>query len=185
MTTFFHYTSLRNLVGILNSGWIEKGRLATISGDIQNAVVNLTTDRDPAGHGLPDGRGISDAVAAVMASTGSLGAYFCLDHTKCRLSIELADDDPLLISAAKHHAPEDGVLYVLEVAGWSPTKQSMDVAEMVEMHALIDDGVYQNKSPTWWYYYDRISIERVFFVEINVEHRWIGSSVDEAKANFR
>lgn len=185
MTVFYHYTSLRNLRGIIHSGWIEKGRLATVSGDVQNAAVNLTTDQDPAGHGLPDGRGISDTVAADMASTGNPGAYFCLDHTKCRLAVDIAEDDQMLIRAAKHHAMEDGVLYALEVAAWFPTKQSMDVAEMVEMHELIDSGFYQNKSPTWWYYFDHISIDRVLRVEINSEHCWFGSTVAEAKANIR
>jgi hypothetical protein len=80
---------------------------------------------------------------------------------------------------------EDGVLFALEMNGWNPTIPSMDAVMLAETKALIDQGVIQNKSPTWRYYRDRISVDRVSFVKIRGEgESWNPGSVEEAKAQI-
>ena len=73
----YHFTAIEYLESILQEG-IIRGELPVSASVVQN-VVNLTTDGNPLGHGLTDGRSLTERDIAALRSTGTFvpdGAYF-------------------------------------------------------------------------------------------------------------
>jgi hypothetical protein len=65
---FYHFTAEEYLASILEHGLI-KGELPINQRDVVN-VVNLTSDKNPNGHGLTDGRALTEAEKLFLRQEG-------------------------------------------------------------------------------------------------------------------
>ncbi len=112
----FHFTSQHGACGIVASGTIRKGSLATMSRVVcRDAMVSLTSEPFPDGLGLPNGQELTKEQADNLIAKGGnvlqdihSKKLYTVDHTKFRLRIfceeipvisykDFYRDDPLLL----------------------------------------------------------------------------------------
>lgn len=167
MPIFYHYTCGPNIKGIFETGFLRKGTVAINAFDIDKyKAVNLTTDPSPIGHGLPDGREISNDEATFLDwHREKDGKNFCANHTKYRVEIILPDS-AILVSARQFHSAQPAVLYALEIAGYFPTKKDLTDDELFQGRSGLADGTFLGKADTWWYYFDEIPVQAFLSVSV-------------------
>lgn len=164
---FYHYTCRRNIEGIFSDGILRKGSVAINELLVDKfKAVNLTTDSSPEGHGLPDGREISNEEAVIFGGySENEGKKFCADHTKYRIEIELPVSQ-YLVAAKQFHQSQPLVLTALELKGYFPTKQDLTDAELLLSQVGIANGSIIGKSDTWWYYFNEIPVRAFTCVSV-------------------
>ena len=84
----YHFTALEYIESILANG-LTKGEVVITPRDIRNGV-NLTSDPDPAGHGLTDGGRLTTRERRFMSAEA--GAYWP-NKRRLRIAVEIADQD--------------------------------------------------------------------------------------------
>jgi len=156
----FHYTTEQNKAGIFESGEIRP----SAPGGLSPGWVSLTSDTDPVGHGLPDGRPISWEQAEHLSHEVIDGLPHCWDHTKCRLTIEFEDRDPNLVWAISHHSPEE--LQGLEISAYHPVDLVLSDSDLLSTAMELNVGMLDHKARTWWYYKTPIPTSRIAAIEV-------------------
>ena len=131
---------------------------------LNHGWISLTSDPQPTGHGLPDGRQITSEQARHLPHFKQGGAMYCHDHTAVRLTIELDPADPQLVRATDHH-PSDHLL-AMEIAAYNPTYAELPTALISNTLKDLTNGSLLGKSSTWWYYMAPIPLARVVATEV-------------------
>lgn len=155
---FYHYTVRWAIDGIRSVGFLKPspsqlGHLPWVS---------LTTDTDPSGHGLPDGREILDLNAPLKFRTVGQ-RRMSYDHTEARVVINLDPSDLNLVNAASQHDPE--MLFALDVMAYLPTEINPSDPVLLGTRDMILKGLLPRKSPTWWYYKIAIPMDQILRFE--------------------
>lgn len=100
---FYHFTPVPAAESILSSS-LSRGHLYLPDGELRRGVVWLTSDHRPWGHGLPDGK-VAPTVEQVrhleLVQGGPLKNTVLSDHTAIRLTLDLPEDLPGLVSFRK------------------------------------------------------------------------------------
>lgn len=138
----YHYTSEERLEAITSEG-LNRGELPMSATETRN-VVWLTTDRDSSGHGLTDGRAITDTEVDLLRRSGqpflAYGARFP-NKRAIRLTIKIPRD---------------------RIKQWFPwANRHMDDAWR---RRLIESGGGLRKAKTW--FFSREPIDPMNFVDI-------------------
>ncbi|MGV8898657.1 MAG: hypothetical protein ACOH2B_05335 [Burkholderiaceae bacterium] len=169
MPILYHYTCRNNIEGIFHKGFICPGNAVVNSEEIRsNYAVCLTSDKNPIGHGLPDGREISHEQAANLKSfSKSDGRIFSLDFTKYRIKINVPDNDENLIYVPIFMSTRPDILKAMEIAGHYPCIDFNDINSTLTCCPLFEERGIKGKSHTWWYY--RGCIPSNWFVEVGIK----------------
>jgi len=143
----YHFTTLSALESIRREG-LNRGE-APISESRAEKAVNLTTDRDPSGHGLDHGgHVVSEEEAATFAAKGfkiPAGTVYA-NKREARITIKLPSNDPKL----------------KRWRSWSRKHCEPGYAERLEEAA----GQGGRKAKTWWLYFGTVPTEA--FLEIDL-----------------
>ena len=110
----FHYTTSFGARGIVLDGCIRP----SAGNPLTEGMVSPTSDPDRQGHGLPDGREITPQQAGSMLHVVKRERLFCHDHTVWRVSVDIPDDDPSLVSARRRY--DETAIFALDIAAWNP-----------------------------------------------------------------
>ncbi len=144
---FYHFTSHEALESIM-AGGLDRGE-APMSDHRVAKAVNLTTDKDPDGHGLDfGGHVVDEAEAASYAAKGfnlPAGTVF-VEKRAVRITVKLPSSDPNLKSWRS----------------WSRKHCEHGYAERLERAA----GGNGRKAKTWWLYFG--TIPSSVFVAVDV-----------------
>lgn len=169
MPVFYHYTCRNNIEGIFRSGLIFPGNVAVNPKEIKSDhAVCLTSDQNPNGHGLPDGREISLEQASKFKGFSKSGDnLFSIDFTKFRIKINIPDNDENLIYLPTLLAAWPDFLKVMEMVAYYPCSQLKSPESILAGMHLLQTGVLQGKAHTWWYYRGEIPLD--WFVEVGVK----------------
>lgn len=140
----------------------------------KQGAVSLTTDETSIGHGLPDGRKISDMEAEALV-------FYSIDNgekrspnlTKYRLKIEISEDDENLKRAKDCHS--DKILSAMELTAYYPTKfpEHITDIEIEIVKAAFKNGVLTPKGSTWWYYFSDIPDTKILEIASLYEGRYL------------
>lgn len=155
----FHYTNLLAIGGILNVGTLK-------TSVVMPGMLCLTTDLDPTGHGLPDGRKITAQRAQEMKGFPSGDGYRCYDFTEFRIVMDLCIDDPKLAKATDVFSKDD--LKKLAITAYRPTEPRLTRRAFKETRAQMKHGSLEDKSSTWWFYRDDIPTSRFSTIQMRV-----------------
>jgi hypothetical protein len=162
LITVYHYTSQRALPFILAGKLIRPSRVVLPNGQTRNAFgISLTTDQDPEGHGLPDGRRITSAQAKALPKFERIGsARYCEDATRYRLKLLLDSTDASLVHAPDYYRNALPHVYsVLEAKAYFPVDVIPPDEPMKKMIRDIQAGLVPGKGSTWWYYFGQITLD--------------------------
>lgn len=162
MTLLYHFSPRRNVEGIFSDKVIRKGQVATDTGPRPSTAVNLTSDPRPEGHGLPDGRQITEGQAIRLrwvAAPLENGKRFSVDFTKYRLAAEIPNGDARLVSAKQHHSSNPLLLPALELSALFPVHEPpISDMDLAEARRAVSRGELELKGSTWWYFFDDIPL---------------------------
>lgn len=165
----YHYTHRPGATGIFKSGHIDPGVAPGRDRPIQSFAVSLTSDVSGVGHGLPDGRAITQEQAHKLgAYTESELGIKCVDHTKYRLAVEIADD-PALVSFLDLYGNDEAFVLATDMSAHSPTDIHVSTARIIELLQMFERDPKMRKSPTWWFYKGKLPVNWV--VEVGI---WSG-----------
>ena len=163
MLTLFHYTCERAIRHIRADGLLLPSRIAGVDGHpIDDTAISLTTDVDPYGHGLPDGREIPSAQHAASGLTVSRdGRWYLEDATEFRITFQVDPNDPALVFVPSYYKPNPDVLLVLAITGHLPN--GVNAASDAEFLAAAtragtELSEQRSKIHTWWYYFGQLSV---------------------------
>lgn len=153
--TVFHFTNRPNVELIARQKMLKAGAYVK-EGGLAHGAVSLTTDSDPRGHGLTDGREITKEQARLLKyATEQDDKLFCVDNTEFCLKIVIPVS--ALISAQKVHRQRE--LALLEITGHLPCSKSPSEAEMSQIARAISLGTLPRKSLSWWYHKGDLELE--------------------------
>ncbi|HCB3585622.1 TPA: hypothetical protein SLG96_001011 [Citrobacter koseri] len=146
MHELHHFTTAIGLKGILDSGQI----LATdtyVNEALKAKSVCLTTDFSPEGHGLPDGRVLTDKQALVFAHRcfSINNKKYCLNHREFRLTINPENLD--MISAIDFHLNDNFIIKVLAATAYYPHAETEATQHFETMARMVQDPTFLGKSP--------------------------------------
>ncbi len=162
---FYHFTCRPNLDSILSQGFINLGKIPNEPGknEIVQAVC-LTTDPSPDGHGLPDGREISELESSFFSAfykNSISGKLYSVDHTKFRIEISLNLNDVNLVKFDSYHGEE--LVQAAEVTAYFPTTHTKLIRdnEWAKVDSMLNEQPAKRKSATWWYYLAPIPVAKI------------------------
>lgn len=146
--TLYHFTNRPNLELILEQETIKAG--SYLNGkEIKHGLISLTTDLDPQGHGLQDGREISGPqVKQLKYATERSGKCYSVDNTEFCIRLSLSQSN--VISARSVHNQAE--LLILELTAHLPCSKNVTPADLATVASQIRSGVLVGKSSTWWYH---------------------------------
>ena len=150
---FYHYTHEWAIDGIRSTGVLKTTPKAIAP---MPAWLNLTTDPDPSGHGLPDGREL--VYGENMPCKEIAGRHYCYDYTEWRVGMDLNEGDSDLVKASTHHTAE--FFEALEIAGYLPTGSNVPDPVFRATVEGIRTGNLPRKGATWWYYKKAIPVSQ-------------------------
>lgn len=103
MQYLYHFTSQKAAEKIVADGSILLGRFLSSNGVVmENSAVSLTTDKDPVGHGLPDGREITLKQAETLKYYTIINdRLHSINNIKCRITIAPTGLD--IVSASEYY----------------------------------------------------------------------------------
>lgn len=164
MHEFHHFTTAIGLKGILDSGRI----LATdtyVNEAIKLKSVCLTTDLSPEGHGLPDGRKITDKQALVFGHRCFTinNKTYCLNHREFRLKINPQNLD--IIAAVDFHLNDMFMIKLLAASAYYPHGEAEEQVHLEEIAKMVKDPTFLGKSPTWYYCLQDIPLASLVLIE--------------------
>lgn len=142
----YHYTTQQGLDAIREAGWLNPSKPCWF----HPGWISLTTDTDSAGHGLHDGRIISESDAPHIAHHEVNGQLRCFDHTQCRVVLNINEGDSNLVRADE--CLPDNALWALDIAGWHPAALEVPLEVGRRIVQAIQSGQKKRKSATWWFY---------------------------------
>lgn len=170
----YHYTHRQGATGIFETGYIHTGKAPALDGVAEKFGVSLTTDPSRLGHGLPDGRVITQAQAKVLRGyTKGEGVMRCVDHTKYRLCLEIDDRDPNLLSFLKLFEKHPEFVLAVDISAHWPTDAAVTDEQLNEAVALFGCNPKLRKSPTWWFYLKDIPISSIIEVGVWDEKQYL------------
>ncbi|WP_152490641.1 hypothetical protein [Dickeya sp. MK7] len=151
MQYLYHFTSQKAAENIINDGLIMLGTFLSSNGIVmENSAISLTTDQDPIGHGLPDGREITKKQAeALKYHTIINGKLHAINNTKCRITI--APSGLNIVSAIDYYATNPALLHSLEFMGYYPV--GID-----DINVINKNKTFKSKAPTWYYSFAPINV---------------------------
>ena len=155
LITVFHFTNRPNVELIVKQKKINAGAHVK-NKTLAQGVVSLTTDSDPRGHGLTDGREVTKEQARLLKfGTEKSGKLFCVDNTEFCLKITLPRS--ALQSAQEAHDQQE--LQALEIAGYFPCSINPSNPELAQVATAIKLGSLPGKSASWWYHLGDLQLE--------------------------
>jgi hypothetical protein len=164
----YHYTTAYALGHIKSDKKILTGQMADTNGNIRTDwAVSLTSDPSPEGHGLPDGRELSDAQAKVLKSAIRRGAkHYAIDGTAYRLTMPFSADHPNVIHAPVYYKEADPRIFLgIQISAYYPVDTEL-TDEMIEnaLHNFQTEK-WIPKGPSWYYHggiipFDGVIVER-------------------------
>lgn len=184
MLILYHYTCAANLRGILREGVIRKSKILSNTMEIEeSAAVCLTSDPQPDGHGLPDGKMyIEDRVNILLGNQNY--QFLSHDHMAFRLTITIPEADEKLVSAKQHHKNNLSVLTGLEISAYFTGKEPATDIELLLALAQLGSGAIISKSSTWYYYFDDIPNVWIQSVGILKDDNYLEETLEHAQEVF-
>lgn len=167
----YHYTSAVGAESILAHA-ITEGHFNLPTGEMLHQVVWLTTDPKVWGHGLPDctSRLSADQQAYLTRVSGRpVNNSFTKDHTAVRLTVDLPDDPPGLVSFRS---------YCQQVAT-SQYARAYGLSAIHNLKALSDKELKRafrtgiSKENTWWLSFKPIPATMITAIDANVDSRFV------------
>ncbi len=156
LITLYHFTNRPNIELIVQSKTIKAGSYLH-KNQLKNGLISLTTDPDPTGHGLTDGREISESqVRQLRYATEFNNKYFCVDNTEFCIKISIQSD--LAISASKIH--NNNELLLLEKTAYLPCCAQVNQLQLDAIAIQIEKGQLIGKSKTWYYHRGDLSLSQ-------------------------
>lgn len=155
----FHFTSFLGIKGIFKSGVVKLGSLPTFrnKGGV-GVAISLTSSDSPVGHGLPDGRILSEAEFDYLRKYAPYGFRFvplgdnkfaCLDHTSMRLRFSLDEIQKFGLRKAMDYYSHAKTMDKMAVTAYLASSPWSDV-NINRVVAEIRNGKLQRKDHTWW-----------------------------------
>lgn len=147
----YHYTSPQHSELILRSKKIKLGSILNENGVIvHNFAISLTTELDPDGHGLPDGRVITVALSKTMGhlveKDGTLRSF-----NKKKVRIKISTTNLQLTKCINYYSHNENILTGLAIGGYYPYNDSGN-ATKEELLAYLS----KSKAKTWYYCFHEI-----------------------------
>jgi hypothetical protein len=166
----FHFTHQPGLKGILNLREVLASAAALPSNmaRIEGYGVHLTSDPRPDGHGLPDGRVISDGQSTLFGYKVRDGNQArCLDHRMFRLRILIPAGDQNLEAFAALPGMNPEFEFAADVAAHIPVRaddEAQHDLELVRVAKKLRAQPELRKSGTWWIYRRNLPLDFVTHV---------------------
>ncbi|MBB3211673.1 hypothetical protein FHW67_000921 [Herbaspirillum sp. Sphag1AN] len=192
---FYHFTTAVGAREIVRTSEIQLGRLPAFEKELSaRSGVSLTTSDQPDGHGLPDGRKVSDqefqyllknAPANFALDPDGNGGYFCVDHTEVRLEIDIPDalwGEYRVKRVIDSYDPIQ--LLAMDVTAHFPLGVYSD-EEMLETIESLHTGRLVAKSPTWWWSEKAIPISMIKTAAIKFQGQYQVLLAEEFIAEVR
>lgn len=159
---YYHYTTRAALEAIKREGLLYGE--APINDARWVTAINLTSDRDPGGHGLDfGGQVVTEEQSSLMARSGMnvpAGTVFA-NKREARIQLKLSTSDPKL----------------KRWKSWSRKNCDPGYAERLERSA----GATPKKAKTWWLYFGVIPPETFLEIDILVPDAPTRSEYEEIK----
>lgn len=175
MPILFHYTCRDNIDGIFHDGVIrpspsviKPGGSVIRAGEIYlEYAVCLTSDIESVGHGLPNGREVSQAQAKGLDAYNVVDdKFYSIDHTKYRIRIGIPEGDEKLLHVPSVLSKWPIVIEGLEIAGYFPCLANQLSSQQIDQFRyLLSTGRITGKSKTWWYYCGSIPVEWIIQID--------------------
>lgn len=164
MQNLYHFTTAIGLKGIFYSGKI----LATdtyANESLKIKAVCLTTDMSPEGHGLPDGRELTEKQALVFAHRCLTvkNQKYCLNHREFRLTI--SPDYLNIVSANDFHRGNTFFIKVMAATAYYPHAETEEIENLTAVENNIRDPEFRGKSLTWRYCLQDIPLASLIKIE--------------------
>lgn len=168
----YHFTTRHALHRIIADGIIVPSPVRTARFS-KKIVVCLTSDTNPIGHGLPDGREISSfEVSAHKGASYRNGRYFSADHTAVRMKICIPACDENLEYVPTLFIEHPMRLLSLDIGGYFPytPTEAIPRENLLEILLRFNSGLLEKKSMTWWFYRRAIPFAWVTEIGFRQEH---------------
>lgn len=173
MPELYHFTTKRGFHHIVSDGAILPNGVCKGISSQNHFVVCLTSDTNPIGHGLPDGREVTPGEADLLQRVHYHdGKCFSLDHTFVKLKINIPDTDEKLVYVPPLFSKCPGTLLRQDISGYLPCT-TMEAASEEQLMMIIESfksGRLERKSKTWWYYFGEIPLAWVTEIGLRVGH---------------
>lgn len=167
----YHYTSAVGAESILAHA-ITEGHFNFPNGEVLHKVVWLTTDPKVWGHGLPDGTTrLSDEQRSYLTRVSGrpVTNNFTKDHTAVRLTVNVPDDHPGLISF-RAYCQKVATAQYARIYGLSAIHNLKTLSDK-ELKRTFRTGV--SKENTWWLSFNPIPATMITAVDANVDGRFV------------
>jgi len=178
----YHFTRFDAFRQIMADGKILRGPIATSKHMPRAEMVCLTSDEHGgAGHGLPDGRQISPALAQQHQLYQVVrGRAYLLDALAVRLAVLVDRNDPKLYTASFLYKDDPALLDRLECAGHFPEKMMTEEDRRSVSFAFLN-GDAAPMADTWYYYSGEIPFagEDVAFRGMDDVYFYLPSTCDQ------
>lgn len=156
---FYHYTTKDALASIQREG-LTRGEAPYNDTQVANAI-NLTTDKDPGGHGLDaGGQMVTEEQSSLWRTKGiyvPAGTVFA-NKREARITLKLPSSDPKL----------------KRWRSWSRKNCDPGYPERLEKAG----GASAKKAKTWWLYFGVIPPESFLEIDILVPDAAVGSGYE-------
>lgn len=156
----YHYTSLQHVENILQS---KKIKLGSILGKdrslIHDNAISLTTDVDPNGHGLPDGRKINVELSKIMGHIVEKNGDL-LSYNKKKVRIKINTKNLKLIKCSVYYEHDKELFMGLTIGGYYPYGTNNNVTKEELLHCLSI-----SKADSWYYCFQEIPDSEILAIE--------------------
>jgi hypothetical protein len=165
----FHFTHHIGLTGILDRRELLASAAALPQGGVMSKYgVHLTSDPRPDGHGLPDGRVISDGQSRRFGYKAEHGNQArCLDHRLFRLRILIPAGDQNLEAFTALPGMRPDFALAADITAHIPVRPDDEVEYNLEFKRITEKLLAQpelRKSGTWWIYRRNLPLDLVTHV---------------------
>jgi hypothetical protein len=191
---FFHFTSANGIRGIAQEKRIFLGKIVDKQNQtVAKTAVSLTTVLESSGHGLLDGRVLTQEKIAHLpydfpAIKQDDGTFCTIDQTEFFLEIDIPKDDSNLIKCQKFYENGITTLELLAITGYLPLGlncHNFDEVSLVRDNLRL--GKLTSRKDTWWYYFKEIDEKMICGVYwIDTQNRHEGyTKIATSLGNFR
>ncbi len=156
----YHYTTIHAVMGIRSVNVLKTTPANKLG---VPPWLSLTSDSEPEGHGLPDGRELTAHQAITVQHELLNGKPHCFNFTECRAVIDFDRNDTHLVLASLHHLDQE--LISLNIAAYNPVDVPLPEILAAKTARLILAGRLIPKSPTWWYYKSPVPLSKILRFE--------------------
>ena len=171
----YHFTNRNNIELILASRILKAGR-HVMRGKIEHKAICFTSDPDPSGHDLTDGKQISAVnVLQMKYATEENGNYYCVDNTEFCIAMTVPSSQALVKATNLHKSKE---MLGLTIAGHLPCSPTPSDTELFETLNGIKRGTLKDKSPTWWYHFGDLQLTDFAVLHKQKDHSYARLKAD-------